>query len=63
MIKEALKKFTKKLALALCVSAMCIGGAAVSAQAAESAEVQESSEVQESGEGTGRTCTLKRRLS
>lgn len=44
MIKEALKKFTKKLALALCVSAMCIGGAAVSAQAAESAEVQESSE-------------------
>ena len=44
MIKEALKKFTKKLALALCVSAMCIGGAAVSAQAAESAEVQESGE-------------------
>ena len=46
MIKEALKKFTKKLALALCVSAMCIGGAAVSAQAAESAEVQESGEGQ-----------------
>lgn len=44
MIKEVLKKFTKKLALALCVSAMCIGGAAVSAQAAESAEVQESDE-------------------
>lgn len=44
MIKEALKKFTKRFALALCVSAMCIGGAAVSAQAAESAEVQESSE-------------------
>ncbi len=44
MIKEALKKISKKLALALCVSAMCIGGAAVSAQAAESAEVQESSE-------------------
>lgn len=41
MIKEALKKFTKKLALALCVSAMCIGGAVVSAQAAESAEVQD----------------------
>lgn len=44
MIKEALKKISKKLAIALCVSAMCIGGAAVSAQAAESAEVQESSE-------------------
>ena len=42
MIKEVLKKFTKKLALALCVSAMYIGGAAVSAQAAESVEVQES---------------------
>ena len=42
MIKEALKKIGKKLALTLCVSAMCIGGAAVSAQAAETAEVQES---------------------
>lgn len=41
MIKEALKKISKKLALALCVSAMCIGGAAVSAQAAETVEVQD----------------------
>lgn len=41
MLKDVFKKITKRLAVALCISAMCIGCGMFTAKAAESAEVED----------------------